>query len=77
MRPMSDFDPSPLCWVHEQLNGKTFASPPERAANFDRLTDNRHVDSEGRINYGVLLFDRWWPWREQPAGAVGEWPWST
>jgi hypothetical protein len=74
---MSEFDPSQRCWVHEQLNGKTFAWAPERASDFDRLSDNRHIDSEGRINYDGLLFDGWWPWNERPDGAVEEWSWGS
>ena len=74
---MSEFDPSQRCWVHEQLNRKSFAWPPERAADFTRLSANSHIDPEGRINYGGLLFDGWWPWEERPSGVVEGWPWPS
>ena len=44
MRPMSEFDPSQRCWVHEQLNKKTVAGPARRAADASRFSDDVRVD---------------------------------
>lgn len=57
MRPLFDFSPSQRC--HDRLN---VAWPPERAAEFDRLSDNGRIYySEGWIIWDGLLFDGWWP----------------
>ena len=73
MRPMSDFDPSQRCWVHEQLNRKVFAWDPARA-DWQRVA-SRHA--EGVVNWRGLLFDGWWLWDKRPEDAVEEWPWSS
>jgi hypothetical protein len=75
MRPMSDFDPSQRCWVHERLNKVAFAWDPERADS-ERLS-RTDMHGPGVINWDGLFLDGWWPWDETPADAVEEWPWSS
>lgn len=65
MQPMSEFDPTKRCWVHEQLNDVTFAWDPPAP------------HGPGIVNWDGLLLDGWWPWDERPPAAVDEWPWSS
>ena len=75
MRPMSQFDPSVRCWVHEQLNKVTFAWDPARA-DWERLS-RTNLHGPGVVNWDGLMLDGWWRWDERPEGAVEGWPWSS
>jgi hypothetical protein len=59
-RPMSEFDPSQSCWVHEQLNDATFAWEPAWETAYRR---NAKVgrDGPGIVNWDGLLLDGWEP----------------
>lgn len=75
MRPMSDFDPSQRCWLHEALNDVTFAWWPSWRDDYLLHADiGRHA--EGIVNWQGLLLDGWLPWQAFPRNGELTWPWS-
>lgn len=73
-RPMSEFDPAQRCWIHEQLNEKTFEWQPVWELDYRRKA---YLHAPEVINWDGLLLDGWWPWSARPAGAIEGWPWAS
>ncbi len=73
-RPMSEFDPSHHCWVHEQMNDISFAWEPKRVEDYRRdAICGAH--GPGVVEWDGLLLDGWWPQSHRPANTVEGWPW--
>jgi hypothetical protein len=61
-RPMSEFDPTKPCWVHDSLNDVMFEWEPVDLVRYRRLA---HDHGDGRhVNWDGLLLDGWEPWPE-------------
>ena len=75
-RPMSEFDPTKPCWVHDSLNDRMFEWEPVDLVRYRRLArdngDGRHVNWDG------LLLDGWEAWPEieipRPSSKGGDTP---
>jgi hypothetical protein len=58
MRPMSGFDPSQQCVIHDGLNDCWMTWDPDRDAEHDRL-HAAHWDRPGIVAWDGLLLDGW------------------
>lgn len=59
-RPMSEFDPSQPCWVHDRSRDTTFAWEPAWEDAYRRNAKSGHQE-QGIVNWDGLLLDGWEP----------------
>ncbi len=56
MHPMSRFDPSKPCFVHDRVDGLTIAWSPEWAPAYSRFA---REEASGVIDFDGLALDGW------------------
>jgi hypothetical protein len=58
-QPMSTFDPSRLCMVHDQLNGSWDSSNPEDASRYRQYAEPQDSLTPQVIHFDGRLLDGW------------------